>query len=861
VMYDQLALTKVDSVRTQIQMEINRLNIEASKYAIPNEFDALSGICGSSELNAYTSQDVTVYHSDFIPQFFEQWAEINSERIMNPVFRLFQSELETVYEEKNMYADDPLRSAYELMEEHFYEGTPYSAPVVGYTESLKNPQLSQMKAFFEKYYVASNMGLAISGDFKTEEVLPIIEKTFGRIRKGEIKQALEIKPREFQGRTEETIPINIPLIKAGAVCYNAPAIGAEDYDELSLVSLLLNNNEGTGLLDKLTADGKVMLASAPYPMMSYNQIGVLPVVVIPKLVGQSYAKAEKLVFNEIEKIKQGDIPDDLLESCKLSYRKSQMFELEDQNNRVFLMVNSIAKGKTWERTLADLNALDGITKEDVVRVANKYINGNCLAFKKKTGEMDKDNMKKPPYEKVVPQCKDSVSVYARNLRESTKKVDLQMPILDFDTALTKKQLAPLVRLYASSNPVNDIFHLKIRFLRGKIAEPGLDRLVSYLSILGTEDKSYDQFNGELQKLGGSISYSVDGSWFDVYISGFDENFEQTLALASTIFKNVKADKKKLSTIKSDEKAGLTIQRKSLDELASALYSKTVYGDKSVYCINKGPFKSEYLLGLWSDIQKVQCDVLYTGTLSADNVGETVSKYLDVNSVTEASDAPVEREKIKSKGPEVLFINKPDASQTLIYAYVPSDKMIDREVRDMSFYYANYLGSGMTSLMFQEIREFRSMAYSTGSGLYKTQWKNRENYDTHLIAFVGTQNDKAIDAMEVVDSLIGKLPILPEKMETKRVECINQLYNIYPSFRGLPEYIEEDNLNGWTYDNTSERVDFISTVTPEMLSEFSDAYFAGRPVIWCVVGNAKKIDMEGLAKFGPVTRLKVKEVIK
>ena len=151
VKYDELAETTDEEERKAIQMEINRLNIKASDYAIPNEYNNLITQCGGSGLNAYTSMDVTVYHNEFVSSYFEQWAELNSERIMNPVFRLFQSELETVYEEKNRSDNQELSAFSNMILSEGYKGTQYACPVIGTTEYLKNPRLNQMKEFFEKY--------------------------------------------------------------------------------------------------------------------------------------------------------------------------------------------------------------------------------------------------------------------------------------------------------------------------------------------------------------------------------------------------------------------------------------------------------------------------------------------------------------------------------------------------------------------------------------------------------------------------------------------------------------------------------------------------------------------------------------
>lgn len=174
--YDQLALAKEESERKTIQQEINQLSIQAAEYVIPNEFDKLISQYGGTKLNAGTSFDYTVYFNTFSPQYMAQWAEINSERLLHPVFRLFQNELETVYEEKNMYGDHMGGISVEYLKERYFAPHPYAYPVIGSTQNLKNPRLSEMRKFFESYYVASNMGLILSGDFCTQDVLPLLQK-------------------------------------------------------------------------------------------------------------------------------------------------------------------------------------------------------------------------------------------------------------------------------------------------------------------------------------------------------------------------------------------------------------------------------------------------------------------------------------------------------------------------------------------------------------------------------------------------------------------------------------------------------------------------------------------------------------
>ena len=323
--YDELAETKDHAERRSLQKQINELSVEAAKYVIPNEFDRLITQYGGTKLNAGTSLDYTVYFNIFSSQYMEQWAEINSERLINPVFRLFQNELETVYEEKNMYADYVGGMSVERLKERYFAPHPYAYPVIGSTENLKNPRLSEMRRFFETYYVASNMGLILCGDFRTEEVLPILERTFSRIREGVAPKGESVPLPEFKGKEKMKLKVPMPFVKMMALGFRGVPANHEDEVALKVAIALLNNSNGTGFLDKLAVEHKVVASMAVNECM--NEAGILAIFVMPKLFFQSYSAAEKLVWREIERLKAGEFSEEIFQGLKLEQKRDYVSAL------------------------------------------------------------------------------------------------------------------------------------------------------------------------------------------------------------------------------------------------------------------------------------------------------------------------------------------------------------------------------------------------------------------------------------------------------------------------------------------------------------------------------------------------------
>jgi len=618
VLYDELAVAP-DSLKKDIQMEINRLNIKASEYAIPNEYNNLITKCGGSDLNAYTSHDVTVYHNQFVSAYFEQWAELNSERLINPVFRMFQSELETVYEEKNRADNNEMKAFSELLLSKGFQGSPYAYPIIGTTENLKNPQLSLMQKFFNDYYVAGNMGLMLTGDINPETALPILEKTFGRIRSGEAPAKENVTLTPYDGREEVVAMAKIPIVKMTSMCYRAPSNREMESIPLTLLSFMLNNSEGTGMLDKLTTDKKVLAAICLYSDMSFNDAGLFSILILPKLLFQRNKKAEAIVKAVLENVKAGNFDEDFLASCKYTLRKQLLSNMETIEDRMNSMVDSYKQGFTWEEYLAQIEALEKIGKDDIVAIANKYLTDDYLVVTKKFGDSSTGSLEKPPYKKIAPKNGSENSSYAQRIIASCSDIQLPKPIVDFENAVAQSHPAQNITIYSTKNEINDIFELKISFPVGTFDYPALDRLAQYMGLSGTESMSYDEHRRALQKVGGSIGINATTQTFSLSVSGFDDKFEETLKLASGLLYHPKGEKKHLSTIRQSELASKLADSKNPSSLSSKLLNYVLYRDESPYLKDKGKLNDSVLMGVLDEVRKYGFDIHYSGGLGHDEL--------------------------------------------------------------------------------------------------------------------------------------------------------------------------------------------------------------------------------------------------
>ena len=860
--YDELAMTEDTVARARLQKEINELSIRSSEYVIPNEFNRLINRFGGSGLNAATSYDATIYFNTFSPQYMVQWAEINSERLINPVFRLFQSELETVYEEKNMYGDFIGGQVMDTLMARYFGPHPYAYPIIGSTKNLKNPRLTEMHKFFEDYYVASNMALILSGDFDAQQVMPILEKAFSRIRSGNAPKQEKVMLPPFNGRETMKVKFPIPFIKAMGLGFRGVSANHEDQVALNIAVNLLNNANGTGYLDKLMVEHKLMGALAINESM--NEAGILAVAIMPKLLIQSYSSAEKMVWDEINRVKNGDFSDEMFNSLKLEQKRQYASSLENIDSRATIMMNLFSQGKSWNDYLNEVARIESITKEDVVRVAQKYFSNNYLCVTKSTGKYPKDNLPKPAFSPVVPRNADASSSYAKQL-EKIPEQQVAPRIIDFEKDVKTSKLTPLVTLYTTPNPLNDIFTLNISYGIGALEQPELMQLTNYLQLLGTESLSFEQFRSRLQSIGSTLAFDVTPDAFVMKVTGFDNHIDETMELVGDFIRHAKADDKKLRQIVDDAKVSEKAFFKSGDNVASALLEQVKYGDQSRYLrklslsqIKK--LKGKDMLAIYDKVRSVQCDLHYCGTLPVEKVIGTIRQHLPLERTTVASNSPYYRELKQYDRPTVFFIDMPDMAQSIVYGYVKGDPVDDKASRHASQLFSVYFGGDMSSLMFQEIREFRSFAYRT-SGRYQLPNHAHKGTAGSFTAMLSTQSDKTLDALGVLDSLIREMPLKPERMEAVKQTLVNRINNDYPPFRNLSEKVASTRMEGFDRDPAEEFLRDIATMDMQDISRFYREQISGRPVVYVIAGNRKHIDMKKLAKYGTIIKVKKKDIYK
>jgi zinc protease len=854
LMYDQLGEAVGEEARNKILTKINDLSLKASSYAIPNELDKVLEKMGSTGVNAFTSKDAIVYFNYFPGNQIEKWLEVYSHRFEKPVYRLFQSELETVYEEKNMYMDNPFTQVMEIFEAELFEGHPYSQTVLGKVEHLKNPSLRRMNQYFEKYYVANNMALILVGNFNADEVIPYINEKFGKWRSGKI-EPFEAELKAIEKRVE--ISKRLTPIKVGLMGFQTVHKGHKDELPLNIANSILSNSSSTGLFDKLTNENELMAAMVmPMP---YVEAGANIVVFIPKLIGQSLSKAEKLVLGQIEELKAGSFDDALLEAIKTELIVEHEKGLENGKSRGFYILDAFLEGEEWGEILAMTDKIANITRKDIIRVANIYYGSNYVALHSKSGFPKKIKLDKPPYKPVEAVNSESTSVKALEIEE-IPVIKEKVKFIEKGRDVFNTELNELSHFYYVPNPVNNLFELTLNYGVGTQKNKYLSYSSQLMYLLGTDQRTADEFNLEMQKLGSQFSVSSGRDYTTVRVSGLDKNFHTTLKLVAEKLYNPKGDDTKLKKLIQGAKSELKFENKDPNTVSQALRQFVLYGENSDF-LNRLTVKevkeltSDQLLGEFKTVFDYEVDIHYSGVLPRKMVSEEIVNVFLRKKPGIKSESPTYFERKTYAEPVVFFINDKKAVQSQIHMLVEGE-INSREERAMATAFNKYFSSDMSSIVFQEIREFRSLAYSAYAHFSNPFYTDKPGY---LRGFLSTQADKTTEAIDAMQELYVNIPQLPERTDHVKMALIQELNSNRPTFRNISQSVEYWRKKGYNDDPSRFNLEVYENLHFEQIISVWEKNIAHKPLIFVVVGDEKRIDMEKLKQYGAFTELSKKDV--
>ncbi|NVO12202.1 MAG: insulinase family protein [Bacteroidales bacterium] len=841
--------------RKAIYHTIDSISYEASKFAIPNEYDKLMSTIGSQGSNAGTANDYTVFMENIPSNELENWAIIEAERFSQPVLRIFHTELETVYEEKNMSLTNDGRKAGEMMMRGLFPNHPYGQQTtLGEAEHLKNPSMKNIREFYEKYYVPNNMAVVMSGDFDPDVAIKVIDKYFSKLKPSDVpilkfepEQPIT-SPKEFEVVGLEAENINI--------AYRFPGANSNEAIMVDMLAAILSNGKA-GLID-LNINKKQLTLGARASNQKLTDYSMLNLSGRNKN-GQTLEEVKKLILDQIELLKNGQFPDWMLEAAVNNLKLREMSMYESNSGRARAMYNSYLNRIEWKDAISYISKLEKITKDELVAFAKQNLNSNYVVVYKRRGKPeDVVKVQKPAITPIFIN-RDSESAFLKGIK-ANKVIPIEPVFIDFTKDIQKKSITKEIEIISKENIENKTFNLVYYFPFGSNSDPALNLATQYLQLLGTSKQSADEIGQEFYKLACTFNIYVDLDETRISVSGLSENTEKAISLMESLLNDCKPDKIVLdgfiaNVLKARNDSKL-IQRSVFE----GLVNYATYGPKSSFTNSLTTeqlknLKPEDLTNKIKELSNYIHKIIYYGPLKPNGLSKILSQYHKIPKTFNPQ--PIEKKfsELETTNNRIVFANY-EAKQSYLQT-VTRSVPYNQELLPIADMYNNYFGAGMNTIVFQELREKQGLAYSAHSTFSIPNAPDKPFMNT---SFIATQNDKIVDAFNAFNELFNQMPesdnafnlakeSLITDIRTERITKMNLLW----------KYIDALKMGRKT-DIRKDLFSKIPTFTFADIKKFQEQYIKGKPKTYVILGKESDLDFAKLEQlYGPVTKLKLEDI--
>ena len=855
--FEEYRKTTDEEARKAIYHVIDSLSYEASTYFIPNEYDKLMGAIGANGTNAYTGNDVTCYVEDIPSNQIENWAKIQADRFQNLVIRGFHTELETVYEERNMYSAQDGSKLFEVLMSSLFPSHPYGTQTtIGSQEHLKNPSIINIKDHYNQWYVPNNMAICLSGDFEPDEMVAVIEKYFGGMKPNPQLPVLEVKAetplqtpvaREIWGLEAEFV----------ALGWRAPKVADKEAEGMNLLSNILYNGQA-GLVDlNLNQQQKVLSAGAF--MYGLADHGMFLMEGYPK-AGQTLDDVKDLMLEQIEKLRKGDFDESLLMASVNNYKLRMEKAMEENGSRADFYVTSFINGTDWADEVTVLDRLSQLTKEDIVALANKYLGmDNYVVVYKREGKDPNEKKIAKPAITPIKMNRDTASVFMNEVTASVVE-PIEPVFVDFKKDMSVLQAQSGIEVLYKQNTTNHLFELNYIFDMGEYQDKALGLAARYLEYLGTSAMTPEEIQRAFYEMACGFSVTPGNERTYIRLTGLQENMPKAVALLEKLLADAQVNAEAYHNLVSNELKSRQDAKLSQSENFKRVRAYAQYGPKNPYThiLSEKELKGmnpQELVDRIHGLTSYKHRVLYYGPASQEELIALLEAEHKVPDTLK--ELPVAEEFRYQETSETRIYVAPYVAQQVYVSQISNrNDAFDAALVPQVNLYNEYFNGNMGSIVFQEMRESRGLAYGAGAGFYAPSYRK---YPFTYSAYISTQTDKLMDAVRAFDEIINDMPQSEAAFALAKSGSIDRLRTERVNKSAvLWDYIENQDM-GLNEDLDKVYYDFLQTSTISDVVKFQQEWVKGRTYHFGILGDKKHLDMKSLKQMGEVIELTTEDI--
>ncbi len=343
---------------------------DADRYVVKNEFPDIVNREGGIFLNAFTNTDETVFFYSLPANKTELWAYLESERFLHPVFREFYEERDVVHEERRQSVEgQPLGRMLEQFQGAAFLAHPYHHRPFGFQSDLQSFTLTDAENFFHRYYVPANLVTAVVGDIHPQELIPLIDRYFGRIPAGPLPPPLRtVEPPQTAEKTVVLQDLSQPIYLEG---YHKPADTDPGQAAYEAIDDILAIGRTSRLYRALVRDGRLAVQVNSFNGFPGNEYPNLYVILAVPGFGITNEQVRDALHRELDRLRNEDVTDEELARFKTRAKARVVRALQDNQGLANRLTHNQALFGDWREQFRTLERYDKVTKADIRKAANE----------------------------------------------------------------------------------------------------------------------------------------------------------------------------------------------------------------------------------------------------------------------------------------------------------------------------------------------------------------------------------------------------------------------------------------------------------------------------------------------------------